>query len=102
MQPANGESVEPSRKWDDDGTSGDKLVFQRVSNPQLCPNRPPISAGMDSNYNRIAGLAMHPVEQRDGVDDRKGGGTTVAAATPLILLPLILLLFLPLALLILH
>ena len=66
------------------------------------PTRSPSSTGMDSNYNRVAGLAMHPVEQRKGVEDRKGGGTTVADAAPPTVLPPIVLLFLPLALLILH
>ena len=71
----------------------------------MCPRSPPNSAGMgggiDSNYNRVAGLAMHPVDQREGVDDRRGGrhSTVAAAAT---VLPPTLLLFLPLPLLILH
>ena len=60
---------------------------------------------MDSNNNRVAGLAMHPVDQRKGEaeESRKGGGTTVAEAAPPAVLNSIFLLFLPLAaLLILH
>ena len=54
------------------------------------------------SYNRVAGLAMHPVDQREGVEDRKGGGTTVAdKAPPSAFLPVFLVL-LPLALLLLH
>ena len=67
------------------------------------------SAGMDNNLNRVAGLAMHPVNdqnnQRKGREekDRKGGGTTVAGAvTPTVLLPILLLLLLPLASLLIH
>lgn len=65
------------------------------------PTRPPSSAGMGEGSNRVAGLAMHPVDQREGVDDRRGGrhSTVAAAAT---VLPPTLLLFLPLPLLILH
>ena len=69
------------------------------------PVRPPSSAGVDNNYNRVSGLAMHPVNdhnQRKGrEEDRKGGGTTVAGAPPpTVLLPIFLLL--PLAPLLLH
>ena len=68
------------------------------------PVRPPSSAGVDNNYNRVSGLAMHPVNdhnQRKGrEEDRKGGGTTVAGAR--VLLPIFLLLLLPLAPLLIH
>ena len=64
----------------------------------------PSSGGMDNNYNRVSGLAMHPVNdhnQRKGrEEDRKGGGTTVAGAR--VLLPIFLLLLLPLAPLLIH
>merc|ERR1711990_919364 len=57
-------------------------------------DKPPSSAGVDNNYNRVAGLAMHPVNdhnQRKGrEEDRKGGGTTVAGeAPPRVLLPIL-------------
>ena len=103
-QNLQGWSIQPAVS--SESVSGDDKYVLRWVDPFLSflTRRPSAGMGgsMDSSYNRVAGLAMHPVGQRNGVEDRKGGGTTVADTAPPSAFRPIFLILLPLALLLLH